>query len=313
MMSRWAAAGLAGWLTATAAAADWSTAEHDGRVEAKRGESLLLAWQRQPLAKPAGGAKFAGSAFFHPLRTPAGFEWTSVQPADHLHHFGLWWPWKFIEVSGKRYNTWEIQEGQGGWQAGPVKTVAAGPDQLAWEFRNTVMIRPQGGAPVPAIHETAKVRLAMHGTDGVALDLALDQTVADAPVTIVEYRYSGFSWRGPLSWNTTNSRMLTSEGLDREQANGKPARWVFVSGTTPQGSATVLLMSAAATPECLRVWDSKAQNGNPFVNFNPVTTKPLPLDADHPAVSKRRYRVIAVDRTLDAKAAEAEWRAWLGK
>jgi hypothetical protein len=49
------------------------------------------------------------------------------------------------------------------------------------------------------------------------------------------------------------------------------------------------------------------------VNFNPVMGTALPLDDAHPAVSNRKYRVIAADRTLDAAAAEAEWRKWMGK
>lgn len=273
-----------------------------------------MAWQRQPLAQPKGGAKFAGSAFFHPLCTPTGFEWTSIQPSDHLHHFGLWWPWKFIEVGGQRYNCWEIQEGQGGWRADSARQLSAGPDAVAWEFKNSVVVHPKGAAPLTAIHETAKVTLAMHGGDAIALDINLDQQAAGEPVTIVAYRYSGFSWRGPLSWNKTNSEMLTSDGQGRDNANGKPARWVVVSGPTPKGTASVLMMSAAEKPqEKLRVWDSSMSGGMPFVNFNPVVGKSLPLDAAHPEVAKRRYRVIAADRKIDAAGAEAEWKAWLGR
>ena len=111
--------------------------------------------------------------------------------------------------------------------------------------------------------------------------------------------------------------MTTSEGLGRDNANGKPARWVVVSGPTPTGSASVLMMSAATelagTPERLRVWDSKSQNGTPFVNFNPVMEKPLPLDDAHPAVSDRKYRVVAADRVINAADAEVEWLKWMGK
>ncbi len=75
------------------------------------------------------------------------------------------------------------------------------------------------------------------------------------------------------------------------------------------------MMSAAqeiaGTPERLRVWDSNAENGAPFVNFNPVSETALPLDDAHPAVSNRRYRMIAADREIDAAAAEAEWRKWM--
>ena len=77
------------------------------------------------------------------------------------------------------------------------------------------------------------------------------------------------------------------------------------------------MMSAAAkvagTPERLRVWDSKMLNGNPFVNFNPVMKKPLPLDDAHPAVSRRKYRVIAADHRIDAAEAEAEWKKWMAE
>ena len=299
-------------------AGQWSAAERDGRVEAKRGDTLMLAWQVASMTHPAGGEKFAdASAFLHPLCTPSGFVCTTVQPPDHLHHLGLWWPWKFVEVDGKRYNTWEIQEGQGAHVARTAKQLSGGPDKLEWEFSNDTVIKPADGPQATVIHEAAKVTLSSQGKDANAVDVSITQQAADKPVTIVNYTYSGFSWRGPASWNKDNSKMTTNDGLGRDEANGKPARWVMVSGPTPAGSATLLMMSAASniagTPERLRVWDAKMGNGTPFVNFNPVMGKALPLDAEHPAASNRKYRVLAVDRTLDATEAEAEWKKWLGK
>ena len=295
---------------------DWKLSETDGRIEARHGDSLMLAWQEKPLATPAGGAKFAGSAFLHPLRTPSGFEWTTIQPKDHLHHFGLWWPWKFIEVDGAKYNCWEIQEGQGAHLARSVKSVSNSPNKPEWEFLNETVIKKPGAAPLAAIQETARVGLSVSG-DSQVLDIAISQKAVGSPVKIVEYRYSGFSWRGPGSWDKENSKMTTSEGKGRDDANGTTARWVVVSGTTPNGSASVLIMSAAAkvagAPEKVRVWDSKAEKGTPFVNFNPVMEKPLPLDDAHPAVSNRKYRVIAADHVIDAAAAEVEWNKWMAQ
>ena len=302
---------------AAEATGQWTAVERNGRVEAKRGDNLMLAWQVALLEHPAGGGKFASSAFLHPLRTPSGFEWTTVQPKDHLHHLGLWWPWKFIEVDGKRYNCWEIQEGQGAHVARTVKPQTAGPDTLEWDFHNETVIKPAEGPQLTVIHETARVTLGTQGKDANVIDVSLRQQPAGNAVTIVNYTYSGFSWRGPAAWNKDNSKMITSEGLGRAEANGKPARWVMVSGPTSDGSASVLIMSAAidiaGTPERLRVWDDKMGNGTPFVNFNPVMGKALPLDADHPAVSNRKYRVLAADRTFDATQAEAEWRKWMGR
>jgi hypothetical protein len=311
---------MGGWMAvlvlSTAAAeppGKWTTSEKDGRFEAQYNGSLILGWQATPLANPVGGAKFAGSAFLHPLRTPGGFEWTTIQPDDHKHHFGLWWPWKFIEVNGAKYNCWEIQEGQGAHVARNIVPLMTVPgNSLQWDFLNETVIKKPGAVPVTAIHERAQVAVSVKG-DTQVLDISIRQKAAGAPVKIVEYRYSGFSWRGPASWNKDNSTMTTRAGKGRENANGTTASWAMVTGPTPNGSATVLIMSAAESPEKLRVWDHTAHNGAPFVNFNPVMDKPLPLDDAHPQVSKRKYRVIAADHTMTAAEAETEWKKWMGK
>lgn len=299
-------------LTAADAPA-WSSTESNGKIETTHHGKTLLTWQLKPIENPVGGPQFAGSAFLHPLRTPAGFEWTGCQPDDHKHHFGLWWPWKYIEVDGSKANTWEVQEGHGAHVARSAESVPNIQDGIGWIFHNQTELRSKENPAKPVIDETAHVTTRIVG-DAQIIDVELRQKAIGSPVKIVEYRYSGFSWRGTSAWNKDNSTMTTSEGLDRDTANGKTARWVMVSGTTPQGKATVLLMSAATqlagTPEQLRVWDSKAANGTPFVNFNPVMEKPLPLDDAHPAVSHRKYRVIAADHIISPEEAESEWKKW---
>ena len=286
------------------------------RLEFRQGGNVTLGWQTEPLAKPVGGEKFAASAFIHPLRTPGGFECTTIQPSDHLHHLGLWWPWKFIEVDGKKFNCWEIQEGQAAHMARRVKTISSEPGKAEWELQNEFVVKLPGAGPSVAIHETARIVLTP-GADATVLDISIKQKSAGSPVTIAAYRYSGFSWRGPASWNKDNSTMTTSGGKGRDDANGTPARWVVVSGPSAKGTASLLILSAAekqaGTPEKVRVWDSKMNDGAPFVNFNPVMQKPLPLDDAHPAVANRKYRVIAADRAIDAAAADAEWRKWAGE
>jgi superfamily I DNA/RNA helicase len=79
--------------------------------------------------------------------------------------------------------------------------------------------------------------------------------------------------------------------------------------------ASVLLLSAAERlaggQEQLRVWGSDGQNGEPFVNFNPVMGKSLSLVDTNPAVAHRKYRVIAMDKVIDASMAEAAWMKWM--
>lgn len=294
----------------------WSTAERDGRIEVKRGDSVVLAWQAEPLPNPAGGEKFASGAFLHQLRTPAGFECTTIQPGDHLHHLGLWWPWKIIEVEGVKYNTWEIQMGQGARIARSSKLLANEPDKIEWELVNETVIRKPGLPPEPVIHETARLAISFQD-DAHVIDLAINQRSLGKPVTILKHHYSGFSWRGPSSWNKDTSKLTTSEGKGRDDANATSARWLMVSGPASRGMATVLIMSAASdlagTPEKLRVWDSKTHDGLPFVSINPVQNQSLPLDPGHPAVSQRKYRVILADRVIDPAAAEAAWKLWMRK
>lgn len=302
--------------SAALAAEPPASIDGDGFLAATRGKETLLSWRKAPLTSPSGGAKFAGSAFFHPLRTPSGFELTTIQPSDHLHHFGVWWPWKFIEVNGSKHNTWEIQEKQGGHAAKSASVLPSESGAVVWRLENETYVNAADGKPSVAIQETTTASFGEDGADAFHLDLDIRQKAAGAPVKIVEYRYSGFSWRGPASWNKDNSTMTTSSGKGRDDANGTPARWVVVCGPSPKGKASLLMMSAASSlsggEEKVRVWDSKAHNGAPFVNFNPVMDKPLPLDDVHPAVSHRKYRLIAADREIDAAAAEAAWKKWTG-
>lgn len=310
-----AAAAFAVVCTSYAAEPLTNMESRDG-IGAKAGDTALF-WRTSPAALTGDLAKFSTSGYFHSLRTPAGFELLTVHPADHPHHCGIWWPWKFVEVGGKRYNTWEVQEGKGAHVAKSARLIESRKDGLNWELTSESIVNAPDADASTAILETTMVSLADVSPDTRVLDIDIRQKAAAAAVTIVNYRYSGFSWRGPASWHKDNSTMTTSGGKNRDNANGTQARWVVVSGSTPQGMASMLMMSAAAdiagTEESLRVWDSKAENGAPFVNFNPVMNKALPLDAEHPAVSRRKYRVIAADRVIDAAAAETEWRKWMGK
>jgi hypothetical protein len=289
---------------------------NEPRLEFRHGGNLIFAWQKELMAEPRGGEKFASSAFIHPLSTPGGFVCTTIQPSDHLHHLGLWWPWKFVEVDGEKFNCWEIQEGQGAHVARSVEVLSNKPGKAEWVLQNETMIKKKGASPKVVIHETAQIALTTR-VNSTVLDLSIRQKAVGSPVTISAFRYSGFSWRGPESWNKDNSTMTTSGGKGRDEANGTPTRWMIVSGPGAKGMASLLILSAAekqsGTAEKLRVWDSKMHGGASFVNFNPVLDKPLPLDDAHKAVSNRKYRVIASDHVIDAAAAEDEWRKWTGE
>lgn len=310
-----AVAAIVAACTSHAAESLTAVSDKDG-IGAKSAETVLL-WRITPAPLTGKLEKFSTSGYFQSLRTPAGFELLDVHPADHPHHCGLWWPWKYIEVNGKKHNTWEVQENHGAHIAKSAKQIGTGKDGLKWELACESVVKSPKAESSTAILETTLISLADVSPDTRVLDIDIQQKAASAPVMIVNYRYSGFSWRGPASWQKENSTMTTSGGKNRDNANGTQARWVVVSGPTPKGMASMLMMSAASkvagTEEDLRVWDSKGMNGTPFVNFNPVVSKSLPLDEKTPAVSHRKYRIIAADRVIDAAGAEAAWREWMGK
>lgn len=302
-------------LLALPVAAQFKAADKDGRLEVRDGDKLVLGYQHKPLAEPKGGEIFAASAFFHPLATPSGFVLTDIQPGDHLHHLGVWWPWKLVEMKGKNYVTWEMQMKQGRHRAEEAGIVRADADEVVMNARNVCEVSSDGETYQKVIKGQVAMLLGRHGKDGYRLDIDIHhRPVEGEPITIANYRYSGFTWRGPGSWTKDTSTMLTSGGHHRENANHQAAKWCMVTGETPTGKATMLILSAAAMdggkPELLRIWDSSTHHGKPFVNFNPVVKESVALKEENKVVSHRRYRLIMVDRELAAEEADLCWKQW---
>lgn len=266
-------------------------------------------YQAEPLSNPRGGDAFKGSNFIHPLKTPSGFVVTDFQPADHLHHFGLWWPWKHLKAGDRKVLCWELQQGDGLIQA--VKNSKT-PDGLVTE--SVYLDRKAPSGPREILSETTTITVSPmidHPAHGYFLDISITQrSVLEEPLEVSPYRYSGFTFRGSPLWNRTNSSILTSEGKDRDHAQGSPARWVRVEGVADAGGkAGILLMSAPqnhAHPEKIRCWDRKQHDGAVFINFNTVAEKRWQFD---PGKSyQRKYRVFVYDGSISAEECSALWQ-----
>jgi len=89
----------------------------EGAVALSIDGKALVHYQAHPVQNPKGGGRFKGSNFIHPLKTPSGFVLTQIRPLDHRHHFGLWWPWKYVATEGRKVLFWELQKGDGIVQA----------------------------------------------------------------------------------------------------------------------------------------------------------------------------------------------------
>lgn len=266
-------------------------------------------YQAAPLSDPAGGEQFRGSNFIHPLKTPSGFTVTDSQPKDHMHHFGVWWPWKFIEYEGRKILCWELQKGDGLVQAKETTET-----QMGLTTKSVYLDRKAGEEPVPRLEETTVITNSplSEQSHGYHLDLEIThQVVGDQPITISKYRYSGFAFRGSALWNKDTSTILTSEGKDRDAANFTKARWIRAEGKTDSDArAGVLLMGHPSNhnhPEKLRTWD-KQHHGAVFINFNPVMDESWTFEPDKKYT--RRYRIYVYDGKLTAEEAESLWKAY---
>jgi hypothetical protein len=271
----------------------------------------LVTYQAKPMSNPAGGDKFKGSNFIHPLKTPSGFVVTDSQPADHLHHFGLWWPWKYVGTDNRKVLCWELQQNDGIIEAKESALTDGG-----FTAGSVYTDRKVPGGPKALLHETLNVNLS-EITDtpasGYFMDLEIVHEIpGKTPLTIHAHHYSGFAIRAARSWNRDNSTLLTSEGKNRDDSNTTCARWVRLEGDAGEKkTAGVLLMSRPDNPrhpEHLRTWDSKTHNGALFINFNPVQEEPLRIEPGKKLT--RNYRVFVYDGMLSAEAAEVLWKEY---
>ncbi len=167
------------------------------------------------------------------------------------------------------------------------------------------------------LHEKLKVQVEKpvdFPAHGYFLNLSITSRCAtEAPVEIVKYRYSGFSFRATESWNKNNSTVLTSEGKDRYTSNFSRAKWVSVQGDVPDGGkAGIVLMSHPDNrdhPQLLRTW-GKLHNGSVFINFNPVQKSPWRFEPGNDYT--QRYRLFVYDGVVTAQQTEELWQDYAG-
>ncbi|MBN1765034.1 MAG: ThuA domain-containing protein [Sedimentisphaerales bacterium] len=288
------------------------------RLTVRQDQAELLSYQAQPMSDPIGGEKFKGSNFIHPLKTPSGFCVTDLQPPDHLHHFGLWWPWKYIIAEGRKIVCWELQQGEGFVRAKGI--VKHNTDQAGVVFvaESEYIDRTAPAGPKVVLHETLEAQVTRpvdFPAQGYFLNLLITNRCAiDSPVEIVKYRYSGFGYRGAESWNKNTSTLLTSEGKDRDTSNFTRAKWVRVQGDVPGGGkAGVVLMSHPDNhdhPQWLRTWDSTQFDGAVFVNFNPVQENSRTFEPGRDYI--QQYQLFIYDGSVTAGQAEQLWQDYAG-
>lgn len=273
---------------------------------------VLLAYRYTVKSPPAGvDPVFGRAGYIHPLNTLSGHVLTNIQPADHYHHYGLWNPWTRIEYKGKLYDLWNLGERQGTVRFVEFADVFDDAGQAGFEAVHDHVIFDEGQEAV-ILREHWRVTVTQLDDRRYSCDIRSTlRPVTDADVLLKAYRYAGLGFRATAEWTNKNSKVLTSTGKTRKDADGSLERWTVVHGQLGNDEGGVLFLSHPSNynhPEPVRIWpiDANGGRGDQFFNFSPTKNKDWRLKAG--GTYTLQYRLVVFDGPLSAGEAEAYWQ-----
>lgn len=277
----------------------------------------VLAYRYTPMPVPEGVREvFSLSGFIHPLHSPQGEVLTRIQPPDHWHHYGIWNPWTHTEFEGDTVDFWNVGSRQGRVRSAGVLSRESGDVFGSFHSVHEHVAGNETSGEKVALDEQWGVTVWNADPEQQAWVVDFVSTLSPAtnsPLKILAYRYQGFSMRATEKWGDANSRLLTSEGMDKSNGNGTRARWIDVNGVSsvPAGRSGVLFMSNPGNynhPEQLRIWPTGQNRGveNVFINFNPAQEQDWLLEPGQTYGLK--YRMFVYDGEMTPERAERLWR-----
>ena len=75
-------------------------------LDYKIGDKLLFSYNYTTVyPAPGVDSVYKRSGFIHPLKTLGGEVMTNCSPADHYHHFGLWYAWTKTTFEGNEIDS----------------------------------------------------------------------------------------------------------------------------------------------------------------------------------------------------------------
>ncbi len=290
----------------------------DRVLTAVEGDLVNLTLGGAPVATYRGGkgdlpredidAVYRRGGYLHPLMTPSGEAVTDDYPSNHVHHHGIWMAWTKTRYQGRNPDFWNMAGKTGTVEAVALDHSWSGPVHAGLDARHR-HIDLTSGEPVPVLDELWSVRLwAIEDSASPyrLLELRSEQRMAsEAELELPEYHYGGLGIRGNGAWDGQDrARFLTSEGVtDRNLANSKPARWIFMGGGIGQKDAGVAILSHPEnfrSPQPVRVHPKE-----PFVCFAPQVGGDMEIK--HATAYLSNYRFVVFDGAANADLLERLW------
>lgn len=260
---------------------------------------------------------FKRSAYIHPLVSPEGQVLTRIQPKDHYHHYGIWGPWTKTHIEGREVDFWNLIKGHGTVKFAGFVSETEGDVYSGFKAHQEHIDFGAKGADKVAINEILDVRAWNIDNKAWLLDYTVNlNSPLDSGIILDAYRYGGgIGFRALEKWHKDNCTVLTSEGKERENADGTNARWCIVEGEsdTESGRSGILFMSYPANrmhPEPMRVWplDGNGGRGDMFFEFCPIRHHEWELKKGKDYALK--YRLLVFDGKITKEEAEKYWQAF---
>lgn len=285
-------------------------AENEGQLEIYQNERKIIGYQMAIKGVPKGVSEnYQRSGYLHPVNTPRGKRLTRIQPEDHYHHYGIWNPWTHTLFEGDTLDFWNLYKKQGTVRFAEMLKKNTGPVFSEFEVLHEHIVL-KNDADKLALNEIQNIKVFPLDQSQYLMDITIQYECAtDEPFKIIQYRYGGFGWRTTEEWDNQNSRVLSSEGNTRKNADGSTARWCIVDGKLNDGRGGALMLSHPENynhPEPLRVWpEDQYGRGDLFVNF--ATTKTTDWTFEPGKTYTLKYQLIVYDGKMEVASAEQAW------
>lgn len=289
---------------------------HDGGLVLTDNGKNVLQYNFKTVYPPEGvDTVFKRSGFIHPLWSPDGHVLTQINPPDHRHHVGIWNPWTDLLFEEKMVDFWNLVKKKGTVKFSKFISKTEGPVFGGFKalqehvvFEDTMMHNTK-----VALDEVWDIRVYNIGPKMWLWDFtSILNCATPDPVILKEYRYGGFGFRATHDWNDNNSKVLTSEGKTRKDADASRARWCMIDGDVSGGHSGILFMDNPTNynfPEPMRVWPEHMNGrGDVFFSFSPTRNMDWPLYPDKRYVLK--YRMLVYEGSLSAAEAENTWKSF---
>ncbi|MEW4487914.1 PmoA family protein [Thalassoglobus sp. JC818] len=283
-----------------------TVAREAGRVIMRLTDKNVLAYNVDVVSPPEGADPvFRRSGHIHPAWSPEGVVVTDEFPADHLHQHAIFSAWTKTTFEGERVDFWNQKAETGTVEHREVLNMVSGPVFGELTVRLAHIVTKSEDQDV--LDEVWTIRL-FAIADPHYFEIESVQTcVAETPLTIDEYHYGGFAFRGAGDFFSEQGHsMVTNETSDRIEGNHSRPDWVSVFGHVSGKQCGAAMFSHPEnfrSPQPVRLHPTK-----PYFVFSPCVLGEFLLEPGQPFRS--RYAYLTFDGEPDRERIDQLWTAF---